>query len=239
MKRKYLVVVAAVVVASGVAVWLLQGKPAPKRATYESLRADMIRIQGSNRNITKSVPERPAGIDQRLDAAKFRAFEAVYPPDTEAKAAELSRIYSDVLDSITLELHAIDRHTQWYELLTPARRTVYLLEQFEFQIHNNGFDQFYLNPSGDVATFLPATFREIGREDIAMIVEKANALFPDGPSRYREKRLYQLGQLPASVQPQWREIAGEFYKLDLPPGGLIQSVGMRLMSEHPEEFFRQ
>ncbi len=50
--------------------------------------------------------------------------------------------------------------------------------QLEVEVQNGGLDQYYFNSAGDHAVQAPAALRAIGADRTALIVERANALFP-------------------------------------------------------------
>ena len=61
--------------------------------------------------------------------------------------------------------------------LTSTERTFYLCQEFESEINNGGFSQFYFNSSGNYCYETPKALNEIGAMHTSKIVEKANALF--------------------------------------------------------------
>ena len=65
--------------------------------------------------------------------------------------------------------------------LTVPEQVFVAVWTLESDVNNGGFDQYYLNSSGDYAWFAPAALRAIGAEQTAAIAERANAAF--GPRR--------------------------------------------------------
>ena len=53
----------------------------------------------------------------------------------------------------------------------------------EADVNNGGFDQYYVNSSGDYAWFAPQALRAVGAEKTAEIVEQANTAFGPGDRR--------------------------------------------------------
>jgi hypothetical protein len=108
----------------------------------------------------------------------------------------------DLIDQILPELQDKARD-HGYDALSHAERVVLDVTAVEAQVSNGGFDQFFLNQSGDRAKEGIAALREIGAAATAAIVEEACALFPKGgPSRKWATRQKQLLArfTPASFQ---------------------------------------
>jgi Domain of unknown function (DUF4375) len=98
------------------------------------------------------------------------------------------------------------------EELTPPERVFVAIWSLDADVNNGGFDQYYLNSSGDHARSAPGALRTIGADRTARIVERANAAFgPDGPPADRAARLEALPALDDEVQEQWDELDVEFY----------------------------
>lgn len=210
-----------------------RSKPTP----YSQLRAGLIRQLGSNPKVQRSPPPRPADLDTRLPISYRRAFESLFPP-TDDTWRSYFEVFNKVVDSIRTELRAIDAENDWHELLSPTRRVVILLHELELEVNNGGFDQYYLNAAGDGAIRAPLALRTAGRDDIASLVERANAQFPGGPSTVRVTRLGQMDKLPESARSLWSDLDRHFYNLDVPYGGLAAGVGGELIREHANEFFK-
>ena len=100
--------------------------------------------------------------------------------------------YCAVVDSIRDELAAIDEETAFYELLSPGRRALILADGLDLEVNNGGFDQFFLNSSGDGAAATPDALRLLGHPNVATMVERANSQFPSGPPTSRQARLAQM-----------------------------------------------
>ena len=67
--------------------------------------------------------------------------------------------------------------------LSEAEKVVASVFALDVEVNNGGFDQFFVNSSGDLAFFVPQALRIIGAPNSATIAEKANAIFGElGPS---------------------------------------------------------
>jgi hypothetical protein len=96
--------------------------------------------------------------------------------------------------------------------LSEPERVFVAVWTLEADVNNGGFDQYYLNSSGDYAWFAPQALRAISAEKTAEIVERANAPFePGGPPRDRNSRIAAMDGLPEEVQELWENCDQEFY----------------------------
>ncbi len=64
--------------------------------------------------------------------------------------------------------------------MTSGQQTFYLVETFEREINNGGFDQFFINSSSDHPTQTVTALKTVGRADIAKMLEQATKKFPGG-----------------------------------------------------------
>lgn len=208
---------------------------APK--SYDEMRQQFFEEATRSSSRRGKPPARPANLDKRLPAAALAEMRRLYPP-TKDTAHAFDECYSKVAQSIYAEMDAIDANEEWYELLSPARRAVVLADQLDGEVNNGGFDQYFLNSSGDGAALAPAALRLLGQEKVAQMVERANAQFPGGPPADRNLRLIQMKILPEQARQVWSALDDEFYKLDLPPGGLSAGVAAAYILKHESEFFQ-
>ena len=96
--------------------------------------------------------------------------------------------------------------------LTAPEQVFVAVWTLEADVNNGGFDQYYLNSSGDYAWHAPAALRAIGAEKTASIAEEANAPFgPDGPPPDRDARLAAIDKLPEQVDELWNDCDQAFY----------------------------
>jgi hypothetical protein len=224
---KYILGVVLVLLIAGAAVWWLRSRGRPAIMPYGQLRGQMIRGMGRAEAARGEPPARPAGLDGRLGRAEYEALrEAVSRRDGLHE-------YLEVIRSIFDEMQAVDAGEFWYECLSPGRRAVVLLDNLESEVNNGGFDQYYLNSSGDGAALTPESLRFLGLDALAGLVERANAKFEGGVPQDRGVRMAALDDLDGA----WDEIDSAFYKLDIPDGGWGFVVGGRYVLEHPGEFF--
>lgn len=228
-------VVGALLVA-GLAAWILLRRKPSCVMPYGKLRKEMMREIGDPEAARPDPPARPPGLDGRLGRPDVDKLRSLGPP-TRENWQHACDVYDAVVDSIRKELEAIDPANDWYELLTPGRRAIVLVTNLENEVNNGGFDQFYLNSSGDGAALTPAALRLLGRDGVAAMVERANTQFPGGPSPSRGARLAQMHKLPDRARVLWNELDSQFFELDTGFGGLGANAGLAYVRAHEEEFF--
>lgn len=217
--------------------------------SYGEVRKHLIDQLGDDEDAMQgSPPPRPADLDTRLPMSVYEELAALHPRSHEQgfDSTRMYKLWNQIISSIHDELHALDASgNEWFELLSPARRAVLLAEQLEAQVNNGGFDQFYLNSSGNGARWTPEALRLLGQDHLAALVERCNAAFDgkldgtfDGPPRERGQRLAAMSELPDLVRDSWGRADDEFYSMPFPDGGLAIGVGLPFVLGHKNDFFR-
>lgn len=235
MRIAVILILAVVVVVIAVG-WLRRGRN-PGVRPYSDVRREIVGSIADQGAQPLAPPARPAGLDKRLPVRSLKELQALWPP-TEANWRTYFAAYLQVVQSIRDELASIDPEHDWYELLSEPRRVVLLVDELESEVNNGGFDQFYLNSSGDGAYALPSALRALGHSAAAALAERANSQFPSGPARHRAKRLAQMDDLPDPDSEMWSRLDSEFYSLDAPFGGIAAHLGGKYILEHATEFFQ-
>jgi hypothetical protein len=102
----------------------------------------------------------------------------------------------------------INSHWDYEDIteLTDAERVFVLVENVEREVNNGGFDQFFMNSSGDHAEESHAALLEIGAVKTAALLEKAMSIFIDGfvPQTY-EERMIVLDEVGEDEAQGWFE----------------------------------
>ncbi len=103
----------------------------------------------------------------------------------------------------------------------------------EADVNNGGFDQYYLNSSGDFAASTPDALRTIGAPRFAEIVSAANAIFgASGPSSDRARRQDQRESLSEVQLDTLSDLDNQFYEYPEDLEGLLRAY----VSEHRSAF---
>lgn len=207
---------------------------------YSQLRGELIAAIGSQIPKPRKVPKRPAKLDMRLPASAAESLRRLSLTD-DADSDKRREIYFDITMSISDELEAIDEDENWYELLTSGRRAIRLIADVEMEVNNGGFDQYYLNSSGDGAILAPAALRAFGFDKAASLVEAANNAFTKdmGPPQSRRARLKLMDKLGEAASELWASLDNQFFDLPAyPDGGLSEFPMLEYVRAHESEFFK-
>jgi hypothetical protein len=239
------------VVVLGVAVaaaWFLRrgGRRTGVVRPYGEIRQQIIDEVGDGEATAEAgpPPERPVGLDARLPMSVYEELAALYSRRQEPgfNWNRFSQLWNKVVWSVGEEVYGFDSSgIAWFELVSPARRAVLLAESLEAEVNNGGFDQFYLNSSGDGARWTPEAMRLLGQDDLAALVERCNAVFPArfaGPPRERGRRLAAMDEIGESDREVWSQADDAFYALEFPDRGLGLGVAFPFVMANRDEFFR-
>lgn len=237
----WIAVAIAIIAAFAAAYFLAPRKPVNRAATkpYDQIRKDLISELADENAATPPIPVRPSDPDTRLPAARGDELARLFPPSNETWP-KFFKLWLEVRDSVDAEISAIDStHTNWFELVSPGRRAIVLIEGFEAEVNNGAFDQYYLNSTGDGAAWLPEALRLFNQEQVAEMVERCNAVFPGGPARDRGQRLAAMDKLSEEERDVWSKASDEFLDIDVPFGGLAVGGCVPYVLANRDEFFKQ
>ncbi len=234
-------VVPALLIAAAIALvlWLLL-RPRQRSSSvgsYGDVRRAIIGTIASDKPDRGEPPSRPAALDTRLPAAIAAELRRIRPPKPEQRKRYF-QLCDQLIDSIRAELTAIDPDRDWYDLLTPGRRAVIIADYLRMEVNNGGFDQYYLNSSGDGAVAAPAALRMLNLESFASLVERANAHFIGGPPVDRALRLAELDKIRDRATETWNALDQQFYDLETDPDP-IDVAKIDFILAHEPEFFKQ
>ena len=96
--------------------------------------------------------------------------------------------------------------------LSEEERELLAVWCLDSEVNNGGFDQFYWNSTGDLATEAVEGLTTIGADERAGIVEAANSEFPNGkPNEDREERQKQLDIIQSSTKAKLNSLNDEYY----------------------------
>ena len=118
------------------------------------------------------------------------------------------------MDASALTDAAVARsHTVAFAELSEFEQLLVTIWGIEADVNNGGFDQYYFNSYGDQALLAPIALREIGAESMAVLVERANAVFgPAGPPAERNLRQKRLESVRGAAESLWSELDQQFWK---------------------------
>lgn len=97
------------------------------------------------------------------------------------------------------------------EKLNEHQKLFFYNQTVEREVNNGGFTQFYYNSSGDYAHETVESLKGIGAEKTALIVQKANARFPNNiVPKKRDERQEILEQIEDKANDIWETLDHEF-----------------------------
>lgn len=102
--------------------------------------------------------------------------------------------------------------------LNPYEQILLHASIIEAEINNGGFDQYFINSSGDFAQDTVASLKKIGAQKTADLLQSANAQFgPSGPPKDRKARLDLIESMEESgsdYQDYFEDLDTQFYKYE-------------------------
>lgn len=137
--------------------------------------------------------------------------------DSRDKRPDIDKLLnSENINGSIIELDnyisALCRYGVKIDFLTDPQKNFYYNQNLEREINNGGFNQFYLNSSGDFAHETIDSLRLIGANKTALIVERANDQFPDKKvPKDRATRQEILTLIEDKANEIWEELDQKFY----------------------------
>ncbi len=97
--------------------------------------------------------------------------------------------------------------------LSEAEKNIVVIEELEREVNNGGFNQFFLNSSGDYCKEICIALESIKSKTFLNIFQRAISMFPNSEvPADREARLELMEQIEGRANPVWNELDKEFYK---------------------------
>lgn len=174
----------------------------------------------------------PAPKDFRLPLSIWQPVSGFSPP-FDNNWEQVWGVITAVQDSIAQELEYLGDDSEACARLNPGRRAMLMAWYVSMEVNNGGFEQYFINSTGNTATFAPESLRHLGDEMVATLVERANSVFAKGPPHDRDDRIREVEKLGEKAQEIWSKLDSEYF--GLPDGSKFQ---FEYMKTHPEEFFR-
>jgi hypothetical protein len=109
--------------------------------------------------------------------------------------------------------------------LTLGEQTAFCVDELEREVNNGGFEQFFLNSSGDYAQPVVDALRRIGAAQAAELVEEA--ILPigaTGPAADRAKRTAQMKSLGTSARDRWTTLTRAFLQVSGQPRRITSTI---------------
>lgn len=99
------------------------------------------------------------------------------------------------------------------EILTKPQKNFYLNQNLEREINNGGFNQYFINSSGDYAHEVVHSLKLIGANYTADILQKAIDQFPDKKvPKNKDERIEIVEGIEETANEVWEELDQKFYE---------------------------
>jgi len=117
--------------------------------------------------------------------------------------------------------------------LSPAQRRLVGVTWMQSEVNNGGFDQFFLNSTGIVASEALEGLKLFGAKEVESSLARIMAAFSGGaPSREHAKRNEQM-------EARWKgKLIDDEFKVPWRDMEKLDSLMAKYIREHPDEFFR-
>lgn len=118
----------------------------------------------------------------------------------------------EIIMKIDDYINKLSKYGDNIESLNPFQKSFFLIENFEKEINNGGFNQFYFNSSGNYSLETVDALYKIGAKKTAKIVEIANSKFPNKlvPKNWEERQNVSI-IIDENIE-LWNEQDKAFYK---------------------------
>jgi hypothetical protein len=99
------------------------------------------------------------------------------------------------------------------DVLSEPQKNFYLNQNLEREINNGGFNQYFINPSGDYAHETIHSLKLIGANRTNEILEKAIDQFPDKiVPKDRDERVEIVEEIEETANEVWEELDQKFFE---------------------------
>ncbi len=119
------------------------------------------------------------------------------------------------------------------DALTDSQKNFYFNQNLEREINNGGFNQYFVNSSGDFAHETILSLKAIGADKTADILQKAINQFPDKRvPKDRDTRIETVEQIQDTANDAWEELDQKFFEYQ----DDLNSLNLDFVKKHQDEF---
>jgi hypothetical protein len=117
--------------------------------------------------------------------------------------------------------------------LTEPQKQFYYNQCLEREINNGGFNQYFINSSGDFAHQTIQSLTAIGATTTADILQKAIDQFPDKKvPQDRDERIELVEQIEETANEVWEELDGKFFEY----ADDLNTLNLNFIRQHKADF---
>lgn len=118
-------------------------------------------------------------------------------------------------------------------VLTDPQRTFYFNQEFEREINNGGFSQYFNNSSGMYANETLATLKKIGAHKTAEILQAAINFFPNQQVPIDQgKRQDIIAEIETEISEPWENLDQQFFKYE----DDLHQLNMEFVKNNQDQF---
>jgi hypothetical protein len=148
-----------------------------------------------------------------------------------------SLLLSDNLNNSLIEIdNFVCELCKWgdkLDALTEAQKNFYYNQNLEREINNGGFNQYFINSSGDFAHETISSLGTIGADHTAEILQSAIDEFPDKKvPRDRDERIRIVEDIEETANEKWEELDQKFFEYK----DNLNSLNIDFIKRHRTEF---
>jgi len=120
-----------------------------------------------------------------------------------------------------------------FSKLTDQQKLFYLNQNLEREINNGGFNQYFINSSGDNAHETILSLKAIGADKTADILQKAIDQFPNKTvPKDRDKRTEIVEQIEEVANEVWNDLDQKFYQYE----DNLNTLNIEYIKKHTDFF---
>lgn len=119
------------------------------------------------------------------------------------------------------------------DALTDSQKNFYFNQNLEREINNGGFNQYFVNSSGDFAHETILSLKAIGADKTADILQQAINHFPDkSVPKDRDTRIETVEQIQDTANDAWEELDQKFFEYQ----DDLNSLNLDFVKKHKDKF---
>ncbi len=120
-----------------------------------------------------------------------------------------------------------------FSTLTSQQKLFYLNQNLEREINNGGFNQYFINSSGNNAHETVLSLKAIGADKTADILQKAIDQFPNKTvPKDRNERIETVVQIEEAADEVWDKLNYKFYEYE----DNLNTLNMEYVRKHKDFF---
>ncbi len=139
----------------------------------------------------------------------------------------------ELLHKLYIKCLVIAEYGEELEKLSKSQTALYLTYEFDKEVKNGSFDQYFFNSSGDNAHETLTALQTIGAAQTARLLQECIDVWPDQVvPKDRDNRRDAMEALEDEAKTVWKDCTGRFYRGE----ESIPELLFAYIDSRPEEF---